>query len=70
MEKIKIIHDKVGKTLTVWLNDPKKEFSCDECFDEMVIMKDKTGKPIGFEILNYAQDSISVETVVKTIKAA
>jgi hypothetical protein len=54
MDKIKIVHDRVGKTLTVWLGDPKKEYSCDETADEMVIMKDKSGKAIGFEILNYA----------------
>lgn len=70
MEKIRIIHDRVGKTLTVWLDDPKKEHSCDESSEEMVIMKDKSGKAIGFEILNYSGDSVAIETIVKTIEAA
>ena len=70
MEKIKIIHDPVGKTLTVWLDDPRKEHTCDESSDEMIIMKDKSGKAIGFESLNYSGDSVSVETIVKTIEAA
>ncbi len=68
MEKIKLIHDLVGKTFTVWMGDPQTEHICEETADEVVIMKDKTGKIIGLEILNYdgsqAIDGISVETIL------
>jgi len=72
MEKIKVVHDAVGHTLTVWLDDPKNEHIAEETTEEVVLMKDKAGKVIGFEILNYesstATDSpgLSVETIVKT----
>jgi uncharacterized protein YuzE len=73
MEKIKVIHDAVGHTLTVWLDDPKKEHVAEETTEEVVLMKDKTGKVIGFEVLNYESSAgatdpsgLAVETIVKT----
>lgn len=69
MEKIKFIHDKVGNTLTIWLGDPKQEAICDETTEEIVIMKDKAGKVLGFEILNYQTDksgAVSIETIIQT----
>src|SRR5579862_8140568 len=53
VEEIKLIHDTVGNTLTIWLDDPKKEAMCEETTDEVVMMKDRKGKVIGFEVLNY-----------------
>ena len=53
MEEIKLIHDTVGNTLTIWLDDPKKEAVCEETTDEVVMMKDRKGRVIGFEVLNY-----------------
>ena len=41
MEKIKVIHDAVGHTLTVWLGDSSQEYVCEETQDEVVMMKDK-----------------------------
>ena len=71
MEKIKVIHDTVGHTLTVWMGDPKKENMCEETNDEVVLMKDISGNVIGFELLHYDQAStsesgLSVETTVLT----
>ncbi len=70
MDKIKVIHDVVGHTLTVWLDDPAKEHVCEETADEVVLMKDASGRVIGFEVLHYrpAHDGagLSVETVVRT----
>lgn len=54
MERIKIYHDKEGSTLTVWFGNPEDEYVCEETGDEVVLMKDKTGKVIGFEKLNYS----------------
>jgi hypothetical protein len=70
MDKIKVIHDAVGNTLTVWLDDPAKEHICEETTDEVVLMKDSSGRVIGFELLHYhpsdAMVGLSVETVVRT----
>jgi hypothetical protein len=68
MDKIKVVHDAVGHTLTVWLDDPAKEYMCEETRDEVVLMKDASGRVIGFELLHYrpAQPAtgLAVETVV------
>jgi len=70
MDAIKVIHDAAGHTLTIWLDDPAKEAVCEETTDEVVLMKDATGRVIGFEVLNYrpasADARVSVETVVHT----
>ena len=54
MEKIKVFHDEVVHTLTIWIDDPAKEDVCSETTDEVVIVKDKSNRVIGFEVLNYA----------------
>ncbi|MBI4483922.1 MAG: DUF2283 domain-containing protein [Acidobacteria bacterium] len=70
MDKIKIIHDVTGHTLSVWLDDPSKEHMCEETTDEVVLMKDSTGRVIGFEVLHYKPVSeeagLAVETVVRS----
>jgi len=70
MEKIKVVHDQIGKTLTIWLGDPNSESSCEETTDEVVLMKDVNGRIIGLEILGYEasgdQSSLIVETILKT----
>jgi hypothetical protein len=71
MDKIKVIHDTVGQTLTVWLDDPDKEHVCEETADEVALMKDASGRVIGFELLHYrpaatAEPQLAVETVVRT----
>ena len=53
MEKIRIYYDSKGNTLNVWFDEPKKEAVCEETGDEGILIKDKKGKVIGFEKLNY-----------------
>lgn len=68
MEKIRVIHDAAGQTLTVWMGDPNTEHVCEETADEVVLMKDAAGKVIGFEVLNYTADArngLAVETIVR-----
>jgi len=57
MAQVKVYYDKVGNTLTVWLDDPQSEYICEETGDEVILMKDKAGRVIGFEKLNFAQAS-------------
>jgi len=52
MAQVKVFYDQVGNTLTVWLGDPQDEYVCEETGDEVVLMKDQTGRVIGFEKLN------------------
>jgi len=71
METIKVIHDAVGHTLTVWLGDPTKEHICEETAEELVVMKDASGRVIGFELLHYhpaeaAELGLAVETVIRS----
>lgn len=68
MEHVKIFHDRTGNTLTVWFGNPQDEYICEETGDEVILMKDRTGRVIGFEKLNFStsaaeQLSISFETV-------
>ena len=70
MDKIKVIHDTVGHTLTVWMGDPCQEHTCEETTEEVILMKDASGRVIGFEMLHYRpagpEQGLSVETVVGT----
>ena len=55
MAQVKVYYDQVGNTLTVWLDNPQNEYICEETGEEVVLMKDKQGKVIGFEKLNFVQ---------------
>ena len=72
MDKIKVIHDQVGHTLTIWLGDPSTECIAEETAGEVVMMKNKLGKVIGFELLHYhplskseEEEGLSVETIIR-----
>ena len=53
MERVRVIYDTVGHTLTVWLGDPQQEYLSTMTDDEVVIMKDRDGRLLGFEVLHY-----------------
>lgn len=53
-KKITIVFNKVGNTVDVWFDDPKKEVICEETGDEIILKKDKNNKVIGLEKLNFA----------------
>jgi uncharacterized protein YuzE len=68
MEKLKVYYDRTGNTLTVWFGDPQQEYVSEETGDEVILMKDKDGRVIGFEKLNYSQHAaeplnVAFETV-------
>ena len=71
MKPIKIFFDKTGNTLNVWFDDPKKESVSEETSEEIILIRDKEGKVIGFEVLNYLSSgdlkdlkNLSVETEI------
>jgi uncharacterized protein YuzE len=53
MTKAKLVFNKEGNTLDIWFENPKKEAINEETSDEMVLKKDRKGKIIGIEILNF-----------------
>lgn len=68
MEQVKVIHDKEGNTLTVWFSNPKNEYVSEETAEEVILMKNKDGKVIGFEKLNFipsdlGQVKVDFETI-------
>jgi hypothetical protein len=69
MAKVKVFYDQTGNTLTVWFGNPQDEYICEETGDEVILMKDKSGRVIGFEKLNYdvpkhAHVQVAFETVL------
>ncbi len=70
MDKIKVIHDAVGHTLTIWFDDPTSEAMCEETTDEVILLKDASGRVIGFELLHFrptiGDQELAVETVVRS----
>ncbi|MFA6238826.1 MAG: DUF2283 domain-containing protein [Bacteriovorax sp.] len=56
MAKINLIHDNIGKTLTIHFGDPRTEYASELTDDDIIVMKDKSGKVIGLEILHFDND--------------
>jgi uncharacterized protein YuzE len=52
MDKVRVYYDSVGKTLSVWFEDPSREEVCEEADDDTILRKDANGRVIGFEKLN------------------
>jgi hypothetical protein len=52
LDKVRVYQDRTGNTLTVWFEDPRKESICEEIGDDVVLIKDRDGRIIGFERLN------------------
>ena len=69
MEQVKVFYDRTGNTLTVWFGNPQDEYIAEETGDEVILMKDRASRVIGFEKLNFTaatpeQLRISFETVI------
>ena len=63
MNNLKIYHDQEAKTLTIWFDDPKKEFLVDEVEEDLSLIKDKDGNIIGIERLNYLGTKLDASKV-------
>ena len=55
MANVKVFYDRAGNTLTVWFGSPQDEYVCEETGDEVILMKDRAGRVIGFEKLNFSE---------------
>ena len=70
MAKVKVFHDRVGNTLVVWFGEPQDEYEVEETGDEVLLMKDKSGRVIGFEKMNFTNsDSDLTQVNFETITA-
>jgi len=70
MAQVKVYYDREGNTLTVWFGNPADEYVAEETGEEIVLMKDRDGKVIGFEKLNFtAQSADSVRVAFETVAA-
>ena len=72
MQKLKVCYDREGNTLSVWFGDPRKEYVCEESDDDIVLVKDRDGRVIGFERLNYLsakqlKDGVSIPVEVHMV---
>ena len=70
MAEVKVFYDQQGQTLTVWFGDPSQEYVCEETGEEVVLIKDQSGRVIGFEKLNFAvSDPESLRVALQTASA-
>ena len=54
----------------MWFSDPKEEYVCEETGEEVVLMKDKSGRVIGFEKLNYClSEAEKLHVALETVAA-
>jgi uncharacterized protein YuzE len=68
MAQVKVYYDREGNTLTVWFGDPANEYVAEETGEEIVLMKDREGKVIGFEKLNFtAQENGAMKVAFETV---
>lgn len=74
MERIRVRHDVAGRTLTVWLGDPGEEYVSTLTDDEVVVMKGRGGRILGFEVLHYEPAEpgagLSVEAIIEAPERA
>lgn len=57
MNPLTIVHDRRGATLTVWFDEPEKEHATEETGRELNLIKDREGRVIGVERLNWSAPS-------------
>ncbi len=70
MAEVKVFYDREGQTLTVWFTERSREYVCEETGDEVVRMKDASGRVVGFEKLNFSiPQSDSLQVALETAPA-
>ena len=69
MAQVKVYYDRQGNTLTVWFDDPQLEHICEETGEEVVLMKDRAGRVIGFEKLNFTSTDSPLDVGFEAVEA-
>jgi hypothetical protein len=71
MAHIRVIHDPIGETLTVYWQEPSPDQVCEETGEGVILIKNrKTGEVIGFERLYYRPDLHTQSVTVETLTTA
>ncbi len=70
MANLRIFHDVAGRTLTVWFAPPETEAICEETGDEIILMKNKEGRVVGFEKLNYTEAADPLQIAYESLQTA
>ena len=69
MARVKVFYDRQGNTLTVWFDDPQRQHVCEETVYEVILMKDMTGRVIGFEKLNFSSADSPLDVGFEAVEA-
>lgn len=69
MDKVRVLYDAEGRTLTVWVGNPQDETVCEEADDDTVLMKDAAGRIIGFEKLNVSLEDGARRVTVEVVES-
>jgi uncharacterized protein YuzE len=70
MAQVKVYYDQIGNTLTVWFGNPEDEDEVEETGEEVLLMKDRHGRVIGFEKLNFSLgEATPFQVAVETVTA-
>jgi uncharacterized protein YuzE len=71
MAQVKVYYDREGNTLTVWFGNPDDEYIVEETGEEILLMKGRAGKVIGFEKLNFSagQSTDALRVAFETVAA-
>jgi uncharacterized protein YuzE len=68
MAEVKVFYDRTGNSLVVWFGNPDDEVEAEETGDEVILMKDRDGRVIGFEKLNFQPNATDpVKTVFEAL---
>lgn len=71
MAYIRVIHDPMGETLTIYWKEPSQDQVCEETGEGVILIKDrKTGEVIGFERLYYRPSDRKQVLTVETVEAS
>lgn len=71
MAHIRVIHDPLGETLTVYWKAPSQDQICEETGEGVILIKDRrTGEVIGFERLYYKPEAKVQAVTVETVEAS
>lgn len=70
MVKMKMYLDPIGNTMNLWWDDPKRAATSEEVDEPSrndVIIKDKSGKPIGIEFIGLFPKELNVSELAKKL---
>ena len=62
MAKVTVVYDREGNTLDVWFTKPQKAV-CEEVGHGIILKKNKRGRVLGFEKINFLAQGEKIRTL-------